>query len=281
MHVGLCLSAMDHRRYSRSQVREKVGELSKKYGLDHVELVLEGVGRRFAPYPWEWSPGELREVKDFLRPFTVSGAHLPFFGLNVISVNERVREEAMDQMRRAIEVAKALGVDYAVVHATGTTEGLLTSKEFDRHFKAFNRMLEWCHGSTMILSIENAQNLHDLNECATMVRRLKKEKGLPVAMTFDTGHAHHSKDGKPAPYRSFGTLADALEQCLDVVNNIHLHNNDGSSDQHRGLLQGTGELKACLERLRQRGFQGTISLEVRPLEEELEREIETLLHWLE
>lgn len=280
MHIGLCLSAVDHDRYTRKQVRERALELQKKYRLDHVELVLEGVGRRFAPYPWEWSEAELKEVKEFLRGFAHSGAHLPFFGLNVISVNERVREEAMDQMRSAIEVAMSLEVDYAVVHATGTTEGLLTAREPERHYKAFSRMLDWCRGSTLVLSIENAQNLHPIEDCAAMVRRLRKEKSPSVAMTFDTGHANHPKGGSLPPFQAFGTLPGALESCLDVVNNIHLHNNDGTSDQHAGLLKGTADLKACIRRLAERGYKGTISLEVRPRDHELEGEIETLLTWI-
>jgi hypothetical protein len=39
-------------------------------------------------------------------------------------------------------------------------------------------------------------------------------------------------------------VADALGECIDILNNIHLHNNDGTFDQHRGLLDGSVDLKA-------------------------------------
>ncbi|MEW6185863.1 MAG: sugar phosphate isomerase/epimerase family protein [Thermodesulfobacteriota bacterium] len=280
MHIGVCLSGIDHDRYTRSQVREKALELSRRFHLDSVEMVIEGIGRRFAPYPWEWQEEEFREVKAFLSQFSHSGVHLPFFGMNVICVNERVREEAMDQMRLAIEVAKRLEVDYAVVHATGTTEGLMTDREPQRQYKAFTRMLEWCKDSQLVLSIENAQNLHRIEDCAAMVRRLKNEDGFPAAMTFDTGHANHPKDGKSIPFKPFGTISGALEHCFDIINNIHLHNNDGTADQHRGLWDGSADLKECIGRLVDLGFQGSISLEVRPQPMELDREIETLLEWV-
>jgi sugar phosphate isomerase/epimerase len=280
MQIGICLSAIDHDRQTRSAAREKVLKLQEQFNFPSVELVLEGIGRRFAPYPWEWTEEEFNEVEGFLKHFKTRGAHLPFFSLNVISVNERVREDAMEQMRLAIEVAKRLNLDYAVIHATGTTEGIMTAREPHRQYQAFSRMLKWCKGTRTTLSIENAQNLHQIGDCTAMIRRLKNEDGLPVAMTFDTGHANISKGVQEIPYKEFGTMADALGSCGDVLNNIHLHNNDGSSDQHRGLLDGSADLKSCIRRLRDLDYRGTISIEVRPQAGELAGEIATLMEWI-
>jgi sugar phosphate isomerase/epimerase len=280
MQVGICLSAIDHDRHTRSEAREKVLKLQEQFKLTSVELVLEGIGRRFAPYPWEWSEEEFSEVEGFIKYFKIRGAHLPFFSLNVISVNERVREDAMEQMRLAIEIAKRLKLDYAVIHATGTTEGLMTVREPHRQYQAFTRMLEWCKGTQTTLSIENAQNLHQIEDCAAMIRRLKNEDGLPVAMTFDTGHANISKGGKAIPYKQYGSMAEALGSCLDILNNIHLHNNDGTSDQHRGFLDGSADLKSCVRRLGDLKYQGTISIEVHPQTHDLSREVSTLMEWV-
>jgi sugar phosphate isomerase/epimerase len=186
----------------------------------------------------------------------------------------------MEQMSQAIEIAKRLKLNYAVIHATGTTEGIMTAREPHRQYQAFTRMAGWCRGSGMTLSIENAMNLHEIEDCAAMIRRLKKEDDLPVGMTFDTGHANISKGGKPVPYKKFGSIADALESCSDVLNNIHLHNNDGTSDQHQGLLDGSADLKSCIHRLRNLAYQGTISIEVHPQTHDLSREILTLMEWI-
>jgi sugar phosphate isomerase/epimerase len=280
MHIGICLSAIDHDRHTRSEAREKILKLQEQFKFSSVELVLEGIGRRFAPYPWEWTEGEFKEVEVFLKHFRIKGAHLPFFSLNVISVNERVREDAMEQMRQAIEIAKRLMLDYAVIHATGTTEGLMAAREPHRQHQAFTRMGGWCRGSGMTLSIENAMNLHEIEDCAAMIRRLKNEDDLPVAMTFDTGHANFSKGGKEIPFKRYGSMADALESCLDILNNIHLHNNDGTTDQHRGLLDGSADLKSCIRRLRDLNYQGTVSIEVHPQTPDLALEVSTLMEWI-
>jgi sugar phosphate isomerase/epimerase len=280
MQVGICLSTVDHDRFNRSEAREKVLKLQKQFKFPGVELVLEGIGRRFAPYPWEWTEEEFKTVQDFLGHFQIKGAHLPFFSMNVISVNERVREDAMEQMRLAIEIAQRLKLDYAVIHATGTTEGLMTAREPHRQHQAFTRLAGWCRGSGMTLSIENAMNLHEIEDCAAMIRGLKNEDGLPVAMTFDTGHANISRGGKAIPYKRYGSMSDALESCLDILNNIHLHNNDGTSDQHRGLLDGSVDLKSCIHRLRDLHYQGTISIEVHPQTHDLSQEVSTLMEWI-
>jgi sugar phosphate isomerase/epimerase len=280
MHVGICLSSIDHDCRTRSEAREKVLRLREEFNFNSVELVLEGIGRKFAPYPWEWKEEDYREVEIFLKHFQHTGAHLPFVDLNVICVNERVREDAMEQLRQAIEVAKRLNLDYVVAHATGTTEGIMTDREPHRQYLALTRLARLCKDSGMTLSIENAQNLHDLGECAAMIRRLKNDEGLPVAMTFDTGHANIPKGDREAPYKQYGTVADALDSCIDVLNNIHLHNNDGTSDQHQGLLDGSIDLRACIRRLRDLDYQGSISLEVQPQIRDLTREISTLMEWI-
>jgi len=184
----------------------------------------------------------------------------------------------MDQMRMAIEVARTLGLDYAVTHATGTTEGLVTEREPHRQYLAFKRLAGLCVGSSLTMSIENASNLHDIITCSDMIRSLGNE-GLPVAMTFDTGHANISHLDQPPPHLQFGTVADAMEACIDIIDNVHLHNNDGSGDQHQGLLDGSMDLKSCIKRLKRLDYKGSISVEVRPGIKDLGGEIARLLEW--
>lgn len=279
MHFGICMSTIDHARQTKSEARQLALELKDRYHLTSIELVLEGIGRRFAPYPWEFEATELEALDSFLSHFQHKGAHLPFFNMNVIASNERVREDAMDQMREAIEIAKRLDLDYAVIHATGTTEGIATEREPRRQYLAFTRLAGYCEGSKLILAIENASNLHNLKDCAAMIRRLKAD-GLPVAMTFDTGHANIPKTGGgKAAFTGNGTVADAIESCADIIGNIHLHNNHGASDQHLGLLDGSIDLKSCMDRLHEVNYQGCVSLEVGAGVDDLSAEVAMLTKW--
>lgn len=280
MHIGISMNTIDHRRHTRSEARELALKLKERFDLTSIELVLEGIGRLYAPYPWEFEEAELRELEDFLGHFQRTGAHLPFYDMNVIAVNEKMREEAMEQLRIAIDIAKRLKLDYAVIHASGTTYGLATDREPRRFFLAFRRLAEFCKGSDLTLSIENASYLHEIESCVKMINSLKDE-GLPVAMTFDTGHANIPQSTREVPYKRYGSMGNALERCVDVLDNIHLHNNHGATDQHLSLLDGNIDLKSCIERLRDLNYKGSISIEVGPEVEDLTREIATLKEWCE
>ncbi|MCP4756848.1 MAG: sugar phosphate isomerase/epimerase [Proteobacteria bacterium] len=280
MHIGISMNVIDHNQRTRSEARELALKLREQFDLTSVEIIMEGIGRQYAPYPWEYEEEELKELEAFLAHFPRRGAHLPFYDMNVIAMNVRVRAEAMEQMLTTIEIAKRLKLDYGVMHATGTTNNLATDKEPRRHFKAFSRCADICRDSGLSLSIENADRLHNIGSCLEMIRSLKKE-GLPISMTFDTGHANIAYDGIDSACEQYGTPADAIEHCIEFIDNIHLHNNDGSSDQHKGLLDGNIDLKSCISRLRDLKYQGSISLEFGPYVENIEKEIATLKEWSE
>lgn len=281
MFFGLCMSSIDHDRNSRSDARKIALDLKKEYGLNSIELVLEGIGRRFAPYPWEWTGSEFEETEKFLSNFERKGAHLPFYAMNTIAVNERVRDEAMEQMRVAVDVARKLNLDYAVVHATGTTEGLLTDREPRRHSLALRRIAEYCQGSNLVLAIENAQGLFDIPSCLETIRTLKAD-GLPVAMTFDTGHANVRKpETDSSPLEELGGITKTIESCLDLITNIHLHNNHGQADQHLGLENGSMDLQSFIKTLKDLGYTGSLSLETSPEKVDSVKELTLLRSWLD
>ncbi len=279
MHIGISMSTIDHRRNTRSAARDIAASLHRQFGLTSIELVLEGVGRLMAPYPWEFEAAELTELASFIAPYERTGAHLPFFNLNVIAANERVREDAMEQLQSAIDIAKGLGLDYVVAHATGTTEGLATESEPRRQFLAFTRLAGFCEGSGLSLSVENAGNLHDIEQCGEMIRSLRTD-GLPVTMTFDTGHWNINYAGQEDRAKTkSATIADAVESNIDIIDNIHLHNNDGTSDQHQGLANGTMDLGPCIRRLKQLNYAGSLTIETGDAVDDLPAEVVLLKQW--
>jgi len=278
MELGFSMNVIDHNRHSREEAREMALRLKEQFELTSIEIILDGVGRQYAPYPWEYKESDIAELAKFLEPFPVKGGHLPFVSLNPIALNERVREDAMEQMRLAIEIAKQLKLDYGVIHASGNTGGMATDKEPRRHYLALRRCATICEESGMSLSIENAAGFGDIKTCTDSIRKLKEE-GLPVSMTFDTGHANLPTSVDAVAYQPYGSVADAIEYCIDLIDNIHLHNNDGTRDQHLGLTDGTIDLKSCIERLRDLNYQGSISMEFGSWVEDIEAEIQTLKNW--
>ena len=279
MHIGISMACINPVDKSRSEARQQTLELSKEYGLTSIELLLEGVGRLYSPYPWEFEETELKEIKDFISHFERKGAHLPIRNMNLIALNERVREDAMEQVRMATEIAIELGVDYTVAHASGSTEGWATDREFKRFYHAFKRLASLCQDKDVIFTIENIAGLHDMDSCAAMIRLLKEED-LPVAMTIDTGHTNMPLPDNSIPYRKYGTLSNAVKNFFDLLENVHLHNNYGTPEtQHSGLLEGDLKLRTLIEELRNLDYRGSLTLEVLPRVKDLRNEIETMKRW--
>jgi len=281
MHLGISMVCLNPEGKPRSEVRQQALNLSKEFDLTSIELILEGIGGLWAPYPWEWEESELREMDDFIAHFKRKGAHLPYINKNLIALNKRVREDAMEQMQLAIEIAKRLKLDYAVVHPSGSTDGWATEREPRRLFLALSRLSGLCNDSGMNLSIENGYNLHDIESWITIIRELKND-GLSVSMTFDTGKANQSLPDQQAPYKKYGAMADAIEGCFDLLDDIHLHNHLSASNQpHLGLSEGEIDLKSCIKRIRDLKYEGSLTLELTPWVKDIKREISTMKEWSE
>ncbi len=69
----------------------------------------------------------------------------------------------------------------------------------------------------------------DSVQLGEMIRRVDSPF---VRMCFDVGHAHVEAD-------RYGSCAEQLARCLDVVSYFHVHDNDGKRDSHEAPGDGT------------------------------------------
>lgn len=75
--------------------------------------------------------------------------------------------------------------------------------------------------------------------------------------TFDVGHAH-----------TFGLdLEEYMKKILPYLAEVHLHDNDGSGDQHRPLGGGTIDFVPLLDILAREGYHGPLILEMGSVED--------------
>ena len=280
MHIGFSMICLSPQGLTRSELREKALEIARRHSLTGIELILEGIGGLWSPYPWEWQEEEIEEVKEFLTNFGKTGAHLPFINMNLVALNTRVREETLTQIEAAIEVVKKLDVDYAVVHANGSTDRWAANMEPHWLLESLRRLARPLEGSGTSLSIENGYNLNDLGVWLEAVQTLKTE-GLPVSMTLDTGKANLVLEGEKPAYHVFETMTGAVEKCFALLDNIHLHNHkEGTFISHLGLKEGDIDLEALVRTLKRLGFEGSLTLELTPTpEEKLDKEISIMKTW--
>jgi len=101
--------------------------------------------------------------------------------------------------------------------------------------------------------LENSPRNHALCvEAKDLLKVVNSVKGLKAVL--DVGHAN-TTNMNPIDY---------FKQVKDFVINIHIHDNDGESDQHAVIGKGNINYKALLGKIKNSGYYGPFILEVFP-----------------
>jgi sugar phosphate isomerase/epimerase len=76
-----------------------------------------------------------------------------------------------------------------------------------------------------------------------------------LKLTLDTGHANIDD-------RRGRRLKGLVDRCGDRIEHVHVSDNSGRLDDHLAVGQGTVKFKDLVKRLKKRGYDETITLEV-------------------
>ena len=155
--------------------------------------------------------------------------------LNIVDMEKRRRIEAMDEIKRAIEVAEHAPFRFLVQHIgnsnesddTRKFEAALTSIE---HLRAFARPL----GVTLLL--ENIPN--DISTPERLMEMLRILRYDDLGICFDTGHAHIMS----TVHQAFGVLETRIRST-------HVHDNQGIRDSHLWPGEGTVDWEQTMQLL--------------------------------
>ena len=144
--------------------------------------------------------------------------------VNLLEKDRARRIAAMDEIKRALEVAESVPFPFLIQHLGNAGE------EFeDAKFEAGQMSLEHIHAFARPLGVTVlVENIP--NEFSTAERLLEFQHNVPgVGMCFDVGHAH---------------LADGVEPTFDRmakhIRSTHIHDNLHDKDSH--LWPGKGNI---------------------------------------
>lgn len=193
-------------------------------GCDRIELMMDGPG---------WNRFDTRMdffAEGLLSRKAVYSVHTPVWDANLTSENFFIRKGAMESIRFSIELADRLRAGHVVIHP-----GFCMSRCFcketakERACQALRELVEFNRGRGLRLLVENVgdtdTSLFTQQEFAGFLEGFPSEVGYLV----DVGHAH--LNGWDIPQ-----LLSAVKDRLFAV---HLHDNNGSADQHLPIGQGS------------------------------------------
>jgi sugar phosphate isomerase/epimerase len=150
---------------------------------------------------------------------------------------ERIRRrDAVDEVKRAIEVAERAPFRYLIQHI-GLPGEEFDERKFDAAFSSLEELNLFARHRGVEILLENIPN--GLSSSGRLVQFVNATH-LDNGFCFDTGHAHLMEG-----------VERAYERMRDRIRSTHLHDNDGASDTHLlpGAEAGTIDWKRAVELL--------------------------------
>jgi sugar phosphate isomerase/epimerase len=189
------------------------------------------------------SKDEIREMTRALadRRLAVASLHAPASRdssamreggspLSVCEVERVRRIEAMDELKRAIDVAEEMPYPRMVLHMGGPRETSDPRKR-DAAFSSLEHLILHAHHAGVTIAVENTTS--EMGDPAYLRAFVDETRLTGLRFNFDIGHAHLA-DG-PEEER----LTKSFERLRDLVVAVHLHDNHGEKDEHLPPYDGT------------------------------------------
>jgi sugar phosphate isomerase/epimerase len=181
---------------------------------------------------------QVREVANWFKhnPVTFHSLHSPIFAnpelggdsarLNLVDSDKRQRVAAMDEIKRALEVAETTPFRFLVQHL-GASGEVFDPYKFEHALSSIEHLHAFAKPLGVRVLVENIPN-----EIATPEKlvELLNVLHLPdLGVCFDFGHAH-----------IMSSVREALETMLPHILSTHVHDNGKEKDDH--LFPGEGTI---------------------------------------
>jgi sugar phosphate isomerase/epimerase len=209
----------------------------------------------------------VREIGNWFRStgITFHSMHSPMYSddewgrgggpaLNIAAIEKRDRIAAMDEIKRALEVAEQAPFQFLVQHV-----GVSNEYSDERKQEAAMMSLEHLHAFARPLGVhllvENIPN--ELSTPEALMELLHAGRFTDIGVCFDVGHAH---------------MAPGVKQAFDVlqdrIRSTHVHDNKKDHDSHLWPGEGNIDWTEAMELLRTAPGVPPVLLEIEGVEGE-------------
>ncbi len=172
--------------------------------------------------------------------------------VNIAAVDKRRRIDAMDEIKRAIEVAEQIPFQFLVQHV-----GVGHEEADEQKFEAAMSSLEHLHAFAKPLGVkllvENISN--GLSTPEKLRELLRAGHFTEIGVCFDVGHAHLEQG-----------IPQAFEVLKDRIRSTHVHDNHKERDEHLWPGDGTIDWAETMGLLRSAPNVPPLLLEIEAIE---------------
>lgn len=232
--------------YRNSRLSLELLESIRKAGYSRIELFCN------RPHLDFHDRALLRSIARWFRDNELPppSMHLPFLEntgpkqkiwFSVLDPERRLRESAMDEIKRSLEFAELLHPAYAVMHF-GNPEDTFNPVMLDFGYAAVSQIEAFAGVRIMIENIPNEMSTIE------RIQEFKSVAGMPdLGICYDSGHAH----------------LQGISGGFEHVQATHMHDNHGKDDEHLWPFEGTIDWRALIQNLAAAKYNGTFVFETR------------------
>ncbi|HTZ47081.1 MAG TPA: sugar phosphate isomerase/epimerase family protein [Verrucomicrobiae bacterium] len=161
--------------------------------------------------------------------------------LSVTEVERVRRIEAMDELKRVIDVAEDLPFSRLILHMGGSRENADPRKR-DAAFSSLEHLVLHAKHIGVTICVENTTS--EMGAPSYLRSFVDETRLTGLRFNFDIGHAHMAEG--PEDER----VAKSFEPLKDLIASAHVHDNHGDKDEHLPPYDGTIAWPAALALLK-------------------------------
>lgn len=224
--------AISTHMFVRQRLSTHILESIEKAGFSWVEIFC---ARQHMDY---LSRNQVLDVAAWFKGSSVKlhSLHLPMYRdeewgksgpqtrISIAEVEKVRRVEAVDELKRALEIADTLPFTYAILHV-GHSGEMYDERKIDAAAWSIEHLRLFAKQSGVSLLLENTPN--ELSRPEFLVALINELRFPDVGICFDSGHA---------------AMAEGVLACWDkikgLVRSTHLHDNTGDKDDHLFPFEG-------------------------------------------
>ena len=155
---------------------------------------------------------------------------------------ERVRRiEAMDELKRVIDVAEDLPFSRLILHMGGPRETADPRKR-DAAFSSLEHLVLHAHHRGVTIAVENTTS--EMGDPAYLRTFVDETRLTGLRFNFDIGHAHLA-DGPENE-----CIEKAFASLRELVISAHIHDNHAEKDEHLPPYDGTIDWESAVKTLK-------------------------------
>ena len=203
----------------------------------------------------------VREIADWFRTsgIPLNSVHSPMYAdyewgrtgappVNIAATDRAQRIAAMDEIKRALEIAEQIPFRFLVQHV-GVSGETFDERKFEAAMTSIEHLRAFAKPLGVSIIVENTPN--ELSTPDRLVELIHTSHFQDVGVCFDLGHAHIMSD-----------VPLAFETLRDHIRSTHVHDNNKDRDSHLWPGKGTIDWKQAMELLRSAPHTPPLLLEI-------------------